>query len=274
MPYSVSIVIPTYLRGESLKRLLNSIKDQSVKPKEVLVVDDSPDDSVKDVVKNFAGFLNVSYIWSGKRSLPAARNVGVKKSTGDIILFLDDDVVLEKDFIEKMLKGVEKYEDAVGYTGVDLTIKCQKYGLLQRIYKKFFFLWMTVDVSRYNGDIIRVNMVPCNVDKDVYLQYLPGACMAFKREIFFKHNYWFPEQLKGYAYGEDLLFTHSLYLSGYKLVMLHEARYYHLREENPERENPSPIQLRALYYVYRKLWGWRGVFRWYRRRLAYYLKNL
>ncbi len=95
MKPSVSIVIPTYHRKESLLRLLKSLKGT---PAEIIVVEQGDDNG-----KIFKKLVD-RYIYLNKPSTPHAMNVGVTKAKGDLILFLDDDVTVTKDFLNTMLR--------------------------------------------------------------------------------------------------------------------------------------------------------------------------
>lgn len=102
------MVICTYGRPEDLSKLLNSLLRQVVKPLEVIVVDDkTPTDVIKVVCEEYTAKcqrvnINLIYIRNPrKRALTVARNVGTEKAKGDVILFLDSDMILYPDFIEK-----------------------------------------------------------------------------------------------------------------------------------------------------------------------------
>lgn len=107
----ISIVIPAYNNPLQVKKLLDSIRPQlaSDPALEVIVVDDcSEGDAVRQTVEG-SGFAK--YMRLEKNSGPAtARNAGARRSRGEIILFLDSDVVMNKDTIA-MVRG--KFEEDV-----------------------------------------------------------------------------------------------------------------------------------------------------------------
>ena len=99
VPGLVSVVLPTYNRHLLVQRGLNSIKQQSYRPIEVLVIDDGSTDATKDVVAEWAGrnteeCLAVHYFRQTNSGAPAARNLGLIESQGEFIQFLDSDDVL------------------------------------------------------------------------------------------------------------------------------------------------------------------------------------
>lgn len=102
MKLPVSIIIPTYNEEAYLPDLLQSIKRQTKKPAEVIVADANSLDRTREVARRF-GCIVVN---GGK---PAkGRNNGAKKAKSELLLFLDSDVILPKDFLEKTV--AELYE--------------------------------------------------------------------------------------------------------------------------------------------------------------------
>ncbi len=97
---AVSIVIPTYNRYGMLARTLNSLKEQTFSDFEVVVADDGSTDNTADIVKLKFPFM-VRYFYQKNAGRSAARNLGIKNAYGEIIIFIDDHVVLENDFIEQ-----------------------------------------------------------------------------------------------------------------------------------------------------------------------------
>ena len=101
MGFKTSVIIPTYNRPEDLKNCIRSILNQSVKPDEVIVIDDGnlPEFPLLKECKD----TGIHCIFHKKNipGLTASRNAGVKLSTGDIIFFLDDDVELLSGYIKK-----------------------------------------------------------------------------------------------------------------------------------------------------------------------------
>ena len=105
MPLSVlSIIICTKNRPNDLKITLGSVFQQSFLPDSVVIVDDSTSDDTEILVRDYAASTPVNLIYSHSprphSGLPAARNTGIKKipDITEIILFLDDDVTLEKQY--------------------------------------------------------------------------------------------------------------------------------------------------------------------------------
>ena len=86
----VSIVIPTINSAKTLYRCLESIRLQSYNDIEIIVVDAHSLDSSTQIASNFNANI---YLAAGERT--AAKNFGISKSTGEFLLFIDSDMVLE-----------------------------------------------------------------------------------------------------------------------------------------------------------------------------------
>jgi GalNAc5-diNAcBac-PP-undecaprenol beta-1,3-glucosyltransferase len=113
MPKTVSVIITTHNRPDYLKESLAAVLKQTVLPKEVFVIDDGSSVSYEEVLKLFPReqfeYVKVP-VASGAN---AARNLGISKSTSDIIAFLDDDDVWDENYLEQHIKVHDDGADAV-----------------------------------------------------------------------------------------------------------------------------------------------------------------
>lgn len=106
MTADLSIIITNHNKTpEQLTQCIDSIKEQTVLPKEVILVDDGSDDPR-------AHAYATSIILPKNVGVCQARDIGVKMSTGKLILFVDADDYLSPDFIEQCGKVIGKYDIA------------------------------------------------------------------------------------------------------------------------------------------------------------------
>ena len=109
----VSVIIPTYGGGDGLKKVIESILNQTYKDIEIIVVDDNgfgTENQIKtaDVLKEFVDAGLIKYITPDKNAGgSAARNRGAEISQGKYLMFLDDDDTISEDKIEKQVKALE-----------------------------------------------------------------------------------------------------------------------------------------------------------------------
>ena len=91
-----SIIVPVYNTEKYLKRCLDSIKSQSFKDYEVIIVNDGSTDNSSDIISKYP----YKIINQENLGLSRARNNGVKEASGDYLIFLDSDDYIEKDLLE------------------------------------------------------------------------------------------------------------------------------------------------------------------------------
>jgi len=115
-----ALIICTYCRSISLMRLLSSIKLQSVAPDQIIIVDGSEDIETQ-IALNVISDLPIEYhrVSQENRGLTKQRNIGVNlvNEQAEIVCFLDDDVVLDKDYFKEIISTYEKYPEALGVGG-------------------------------------------------------------------------------------------------------------------------------------------------------------
>ncbi len=102
---SVSVIICTRNRPEALQKCLQSLRNLSPQPGEIIVVDNDPSSNLTPPV--VAKFSEVRYVSEPRSGLSAARNTGVRHAAGDIIAFTDDDVSVHSAWIGATLRAFE-----------------------------------------------------------------------------------------------------------------------------------------------------------------------
>ena len=108
----VSIVVLTYNSKDFIKHCLDSVFNQSCQDFEVIVVDNGSSDGTSDLIKKYPKAVLIE----NKKNLGACkgRNQGIEASSGEWILTLDCDVVLEKDFLSKAVNIIGNLSDNAG----------------------------------------------------------------------------------------------------------------------------------------------------------------
>lgn len=117
---NLALIICTLKRPKALLRLLHSVEKQTQYPAQIVVVDAS-EDLQTQVVCAENHFENLTYFQVSEedRGLTKQRNFGVSKTAEniDIIAFLDDDIVLQPDYFEKILEVYSRFPNALGVGG-------------------------------------------------------------------------------------------------------------------------------------------------------------
>jgi len=165
----VSVIITTYNRGHILINAIESVRTQSYKNIEIIVVDDCSNDTSYDIFNKYISvnnFNNIIYL-KNKNNMGAnySRNRGINASKGEYISFLDDDDEYYPTKIEEQLELINKNNNVIVYCG-------------SKIYNKGKLIKQSR--LKYNGDIFD------KIIEDNFLGNL--SLLLIKRSILLKNN--------------------------------------------------------------------------------------
>jgi GT2 family glycosyltransferase len=116
-----SLIICTYMRPQSVLQLLQSVQGQTFYPDEILVVDGSTNTETESILKeNLFPKLQYFAVPPEQRGLTKQRNYGMERvgNAMEVVCFLDDDTVLEKEYFEEIIKTFEEHPAISGVGGV------------------------------------------------------------------------------------------------------------------------------------------------------------
>jgi glycosyltransferase involved in cell wall biosynthesis len=125
----LSAIICTYNRVNLLKEALESLVAQAIGKEqyELIVIDDGSSDETQECVLSYSEKLPLKYFFQKNAGLASAKNHGIFASSGDILIFLDDDDKLATNFLEQHLNMHKKYPKenfaVLNYTTWDPSIK-------------------------------------------------------------------------------------------------------------------------------------------------------
>jgi glycosyltransferase involved in cell wall biosynthesis len=109
-PMQISVIIPAFNRAYCLGKAIDSVLAQTTPVHEIIVVDDGSTDGTQELVARYKG--QVDYVWQENRGLSAARNVGIAKSTGSWLAFLDSDDWWHPEKLTLQVQALENNPDA------------------------------------------------------------------------------------------------------------------------------------------------------------------
>jgi glycosyltransferase involved in cell wall biosynthesis len=206
----VSIIIPVKNCKENIENLINSLKNQTFKNFEVVIVSSSKKDYHS--VKKFKGvkLIKVPSNWNANM----ARNVGIRKSRGKIIAFIDCDGIAD----ENWLKNI------VGYYDSD-EVMCVAGSVLElrdTVISDYLATTLFQPSPVYKKKIV--------IDKNNFhkTRYPIGCNLTFRKEIFNKVGY-LDEKIHRY---EEIEFLWRFLEKGYKILCVPQANVWHKHGHN------------------------------------------
>ncbi len=154
-----SFIIPTKNEGKYLEGCLQSIRAQSVRGYEIIVVDTNSKDKTKAIARKYKAHV----INEPRRGPGVARNTGAKASKGQILVFCDADVRFDRYFLEEL---GEKFKSSIG-------------GCIFRL--------RAYD-ARKKFEVLAYDYVNCIVEfaNRLGITFTAGSCFVYRRDVFFK----------------------------------------------------------------------------------------
>lgn len=224
-PPRLSVIIPTYGREAVLCQTLTSLLQQDYPRYEVLVVDQTAQHQpqTQDYLNQLVAEQKIRLFQVNWASLPGARNYAVRRATGDILLFLDDDVELPAGFLAAHART---YADP-------------KIGAVAgRVYDR-------MKLADADADLAIDDLPPEAMDPGIAWYHIDlvhtrkpqqvitarGCNMSFRRALFEQHGLWFDERFRGSAVREESDFCLRIRRTGLQIWYNPEASLIHLGEE-------------------------------------------
>ncbi len=242
LPLSISVVIPTYNRLEELHRCIASLLRQTRRPSQIIIVDDGQLDwqPLAQIVES-AGVCFTYLPKEGPRGQARSRNLGVAQCTGDIIFFLDDDVVIDPRYIQAIVELYEADpEHTIGGVG-GIIVNDEPIGLARAVAEL-----LRGTPSWGHGRVFPsgVNQMNYHAVRDVQaVQWLGGGVSSFRREVM--EEFKFCEEYGGYSLFEDV--EHSYRVGQhYDLVITPEARLWHYPRSTAHAYNPEQFATKQI----------------------------
>jgi glycosyltransferase involved in cell wall biosynthesis len=185
-PMNISVIIPCYNAEQYLKATLKSLANQTLKAFDLIVVDDGSTDNTPTVVKEFSlnhKQMNIQYIWKNNGGVSSARNLGLKNSNSEYIVFLDSDDEFHPQYLEILYQSITKFDCDLAFGFRSSTRNTELYNLADL-------------------DIIRKDL--SKKDLAIFFMKRPRPVSFFnfiyKRSIIQEKELIFDEK---YKYGED-----------------------------------------------------------------------
>lgn len=236
----LSVVVTTYNRPADLLECLQSLCRQLDRPEEVIVVDDGDTETIRQRLAD-AELADVIHITGDGEGLAAARNRGAEAATGDVIAFVDDDVVLPPNWSRELLRTYEEHPDADGAGGYVLNynppginkadLDSFSYRLFQSVRLSFFYdkLGMVSPVG-----LLWVPPLFMTADSR-RVEALQGCNMSFRSDILERYSFHEWYGTSGSSAGEEVDLCARISHDG--ATLLYNPRAVALHKRSLDRDN-------------------------------------
>lgn len=212
----ISIIIPSYNRAHLIGDTLNSILDQTYKSWECIIVDDGSTDNTLEILKAYqAKDERIHFYLRPEHRLQSAntcRNIGIEKSNGDFLQFLDSDDLLSPNKIKLQLQAILDTSD-VAYGGYRYFKKIEDIEGAKKIPKPYY--------KNYNTGISFLEALG-NSDS-----FVPPHAYLVRKSCVFKSGMW-DETLKSNQDGE--FFCRVLLKANYIKYVPDSEVYYRIHD--------------------------------------------
>jgi glycosyltransferase involved in cell wall biosynthesis len=203
-----SIVVPTFSRPDEVTELLNSLVAQQHSNFEVIIVDGSLDQTVKNVVEKFQDRLKLQYLYQKGLGISESRNRGVEKSCGKYIIFFDSDCVIPPAYF-KTLEDLLADDPFDAFGGPDKA--GEDFNKLQKAVSYAMTSFFTTGGIRGRKKHVG--------------QYQPRTFnMGIRKDVFLALG-----GFSGLKVSEDIDLSMRLYQHGYRVGLLEQIYVFHKR---------------------------------------------
>lgn len=135
----VTVVVPIYNVEETLRECIQSIRNQTYRHLEVILVNDGSTDRSLEICKDMKNSdSRISIIDKKNGGLSSARNAGIDQATGEYICFIDSDDWIEKDFIQLLVQGIEEKQADISVVGIVKVTDFNKINFKTETFENWF----------------------------------------------------------------------------------------------------------------------------------------
>lgn len=205
---AISLIIPTLNGGKELPVLLEQINKQTVKVKEIIIIDSQSKDGTIQVAKDYKA--QVISIRRDDFDHGGTRNLAVTKATGDIVIFMTQDAIpTNEETIENLIKPLEEPDVIVSYAR---QLPKEDAQITDKFLRLYNYPARSKIKSRLDIPVMGIGAFQNS-----------NVCAAYRRAEFEKLGC-FPQPTVS---NEDMLFAGKAILAGYKVSYTAEALVFH-----------------------------------------------
>ena len=187
MYFKATVIVPTLNRKEFLRRCLDSLMVQDFDDFEILVIDGGSRDGSLDLAKSYCenGCSKLAF-FSEPSGIIHSYNRGLKEARGEIAMFVDDDVIVDKDWVSRVVQVFDTDEKFAGVGGriFDMGVMNRRPKRFGDIYDSLFYEKAR---ARAIGKICKSGVTTRNfhlkTENPICVDYILGCNMSFRRRL-------------------------------------------------------------------------------------------
>lgn len=205
------MIIPAYNIEQYLERCLESVKNQTYRNIQVIIVDDGSKDKTGDIADKFTQQDSRFYVIHKKNAgVSAARKTGLEVAQGEYIGFIDGDDYIEPDMYQRLMELIIKYQADIAHCGYQMVFPDRV-----DLYHGTGMLWIQ---DNYTGvkDLLEATMVEPGLVNKLYEKKLFNE-VEYDQKIII---------------NEDLLLNFFLFHRAHRCVFLDEPFYHYMVRKN------------------------------------------
>ena len=249
---SIDVIIPTKNRPNGLIELIEILLYQEdVRPRKIIIVDDGDHDALEKVLhergitkRASSSGVELVHVRGLGKGLTAARNIGLKYSLSELVIFFDDDVLIPKNFLKLVKETFIKHPYIKGLSGLIIDVVKDeitgryKVALPSLMNNRLInALMRALHLWHYRNNECGLTRVlypyypyPVVENKVIKTEFLPGAFICVRKEVFKSHEIQFDENLALLNSPlEDVDFSLKLKLRGIPIYVSKNLVVFHKR---------------------------------------------
>lgn len=167
---TISLIVPTYNRCTQLAPFIDAIENQSYKEFELIMLNDGSSDNTRETLDKLAkkSALNVKVIHSQNLGRSKARNLAVSKSSGELLVFFDDDVRPNPDAVYEHLNIHQQHDNPVIAGGPYYYDKSKFTNYFNTFRKYMEDQWYTKDTNSRPSGSLRINGGNFSISREAF----------------------------------------------------------------------------------------------------------
>lgn len=226
----LSVIIPTYSKISRLRYVIMGLEQQTVKRDqfEVIIVNDGSVDNTQQYLESIRPNFSLTVVNQENRGQAIARNQGIARAKGDIILFIDDDILVTPDFIENHIRAHKMNPNTIVLGKINL-INAALFERLEVLFRQETYIKAISSLNSLSCQDLYLGMVETINKKKFYPLFwicFTGGNSSVDYKMLEKVGF-FDE--KFYRWGpEDIELGYRCSLTGLKFMYHPECCCYHL----------------------------------------------